>query len=46
MPKVRAMELGIVEANLCDDLLKVIMFDRRHCSKQVAFGFLAEAGAK
>jgi adenine deaminase len=37
---------GFVEANLYDDLLKVALFDRHQCSKQVAFGFLKGFGAK
>ena len=37
---------GFVTADLCDDILKVAMFDRHQGSSQVAFGFLKGFGAK
>jgi adenine deaminase len=37
---------GNVEANLDGDILKVAVFDRRHQSRQVAFGFIKGFGAK
>jgi adenine deaminase len=37
---------GFIEANLYDDVLKVVMFDRHHGSAKVAFGFVKGFGAK
>ena len=37
---------GALEANLCDDILKVAMFDRRGRCEKPAFGFLKGWGAK
>jgi len=37
---------GVVEANLYDDLLKVVMFDRHQGSAKVSFGFVKGFGAK